>query len=86
MDPQTLAQLSAEERAFLHDLATPLATMTLILDVLGESTQAKLNETELQKLQQLKKLVERFIPSLSIVSANEIAPFARVKSIATVGT
>ncbi len=33
---------------------------------------------------QLKKLVERFIPNLSIVSANEIAPFAKVKSIATV--
>lgn len=64
MDPRTLAQLSAEERAFLHDLATPLATMTLILDVLGESTQAKLNETELQKLQQLKKLVERLSTSL----------------------
>jgi len=33
---------------------------------------------------QLKKLVERFIPNLSIVSANEIAAFAKVKSIATV--
>jgi len=33
---------------------------------------------------QLKKLVERFIPGLNIVSANEIAPFAKVKSIATV--
>ena len=32
----------------------------------------------------LKKLVERFIPNLSIVSANEIASFAKVKSIATV--
>jgi flagellar biosynthesis protein FlhA len=33
---------------------------------------------------QLKKIVERFIPNLTIVSANEIAPFAKVKSIATV--
>jgi flagellar biosynthesis protein FlhA len=33
---------------------------------------------------QFKKLVERFIPNLSIVSANEIASFAKVHSIATV--
>jgi len=33
---------------------------------------------------QLKKLVERFIPSLNIVSANEIASFAKVKSLAVV--
>jgi flagellar biosynthesis protein FlhA len=33
---------------------------------------------------QLKKLVERFIPNLTIVSANEIATFARVKSLGSV--
>jgi len=33
---------------------------------------------------QLKKLVERFIPNLNIVSANEIAPFAKVRSLGTV--
>lgn len=33
---------------------------------------------------QLRKLVERFIPNLNIVSANEIAPFAKVRSLATV--
>jgi flagellar biosynthesis protein FlhA len=33
---------------------------------------------------QLKRLIERFIPNLNIVSANEIAPFAKVKSIGTV--
>ncbi|MBI4404354.1 MAG: flagellar biosynthesis protein FlhA [Deltaproteobacteria bacterium] len=33
---------------------------------------------------QLKRLLERFLPELSIVSANEIAPFAKVKSLATV--
>ena len=32
----------------------------------------------------MQMFVERFIPNLSIVSANEIAPFAKVKSIATV--
>jgi flagellar biosynthesis protein FlhA len=35
---------------------------------------------------QLRKLLERFIPSLQILSANEIAPFARVKSLAAVQT
>ncbi len=33
---------------------------------------------------QLRKLVERFIPNLTIVSANEIATFARVKSLGSV--
>ncbi len=32
----------------------------------------------------LKKLLDRFVPNLNIISANEIAAFARVKSLATV--
>jgi flagellar biosynthesis protein FlhA len=33
---------------------------------------------------QLKKLLDRFIPNLQIISANEIATFAKVKSLASV--
>ncbi|MEZ4751469.1 MAG: flagellar biosynthesis protein FlhA [Bdellovibrionota bacterium] len=33
---------------------------------------------------QLKRLLDRFVPNLNVVSANEIASFAKVKSIATV--
>lgn len=34
--------------------------------------------------QPLKKLMDRFVPNLTIISANEIAPFTSVKSVSTV--
>ncbi|MCM2322127.1 MAG: hypothetical protein NDJ90_02585 [Oligoflexia bacterium] len=49
---EALRDLSKEERAFIHDLATPLATINLVIETLLET-----EGQDQERLKQLQRLV-----------------------------
>ena len=51
----------AEERQFLHAMATPLATMSLLIESIIENAEAQPNpnSNEVARLQQLHQLLQR---------------------------
>ncbi len=54
-------QEAKEERAFLHDLASPLSTLLFLLDIIMADIKKKSGETapELEKIKQSLELVDR---------------------------
>ena len=60
MQNDELKKLKQEERAFLHDIATPIGTSALIVDLLTERMKELGNrDEELAQLDILQKSLER---------------------------
>ena len=60
MDQNEIKKFVKEERAFLHDIATPVGTVTLLVDMLTERLHELGNlDDEVKQLNVLQKSIER---------------------------